>query len=508
VRRDYSGAWILLATILGSSMAFIDFTAVNVSLPVIQEDLGASITQLQWVIEAYALFLAALLLVGGTLGDRFGRRRAFIWGIGLFMASSIWVGLAPDLTQVIIARALQGVGAAIFVPGSLALIGACFTDDERGGAIGTWSAASALTTVIGPLLGGFLATNFSWRWVFFINVPIAVIVIVIAITRVPESRDDESGSRLDWTGAVLATVGLGALVYGLIEAANLGLGHVGVVVSLAAGVLGLAAFVMRELRTDHPMMPLGVFRSRDFSGANVLTFLLYGALGGSMFFFPLVLVQVRGYSPLEAGAAFLPFVFLVSTISRWAGGLVIKVGAKLPLVAGPAIVGVGFLLYARPALEGSYWTTYFPAVVAVGFGMAITISPLVTTVMSSVDQRRSGLASGVNNAVTRLASLVSIALFGLMALALFNAGLDDRLVDIGASPEIVQQLESQRVNLAGAQVPDGLPADKHAAVQRAIHESFVDAFRGVSLVSASLAFASALVALAVVGRRPRPEGAP
>lgn len=508
MRRDYSGAWILLATILGSSMAFIDFTAVNVSLPVIQEDLGASITQLQWVIEAYALFLAALLLVGGTLGDRFGRRRAFIWGIGLFMASSIWVGLAPDLTQVIIARALQGVGAAIFVPGSLALIGACFTDDERGGAIGTWSAASALTTVIGPLLGGFLATNFSWRWVFFINVPIAVIVIVIAITRVPESRDDESGRRLDWTGAVLATVGLGALVYGLIEAANLGLGHVGVVVSLVAGVLGLAAFVMRELRTDHPMMPLGVFRSRDFSGANVLTFLLYGALGGSMFFFPLVLVQVRGYSPLEAGAAFLPFVFLVSTISRWAGGLVIKVGAKLPLVAGPAIVGVGFLLYARPALEGSYWTTYFPAVVAVGFGMAITISPLVTTVMSSVDQRRSGLASGINNAVTRLASLVSIALFGLMALALFNAGLDDRLVDIGASPEIVQQLESQRVNLAGAQVPDGLPADKHAAVQRAIHESFVDAFRGVSLVSASLAFASALVALAVVGRRPRPEGAP
>jgi len=394
------------------------------------------------------------------------------------------------------------------VPGSLALIGAGFTDDERGGAIGTWSAASALTMVIGPLLGGFLATNFSWRWVFFINVLIAVIVTVIASTRVPESRDDESGSRLDWAGAVLATVGLGALVYGLIEAANLGFGHVGVVVSLAAGVLGLAPFVMRELRTEHPMMPLGVFRSRNFSGANVLTFLLYGALGGSMFFFPLVLVQVSGYSPAAAGVAFLPFVFLVATISRWAGGLVIKVGAKLPLVVGPTIVGVGFLLYAPPGLEGSYGTTYFPGVVAVGFGMAITISPLVTTVMSSVDQRRSGLASGVNNAVTRLASLVSIALFGLMALALFNAGLDDRLVNIGASPEIVQQLESQRVNLAGAQVPGGLPAEKHAAVQRAIHESFVGAFRGVSLVSAALAFASALVALAVVGRCPRPEGAP
>ena len=275
----YSKAWILAATILGSSMAFIDGTAVNVALPVMQRELGATLTQLQWVIVAYALFLGSLLLVGGSLGDRLGRRRVFVVGIVVFAVASVWAGLAPAVGQLIAARALQGIGGALFVPGSLALIGACFTDEERGKAIGTWSGASGLMAAVGPLLGGFLAEEFSWRWVFFINVPIAVVVVVIALARVPESVG-AAGGRVDWLGGALATFGLGALVYGLIESANRGLGDPLVVAAIVLGVAGLAAFVFAESRVRSPMMPLGVFRSRSFAGANVLTLLLYAGLGG------------------------------------------------------------------------------------------------------------------------------------------------------------------------------------------------------------------------------------
>lgn len=504
--RLYSKNWILIATILGSSMAFIDGTAVNVALPVMQRELGATFTQLQWVIVAYALFLGSLLLVGGSLGDRLGRRRVFVVGIVVFAAASVWAGVSPDVGQLIAARALQGIGGALFVPGSLALIGACFTDEERGKAIGTWSGASGLMAAMGPLLGGFLAEELSWRWVFFINIPIAVIVVAVALLRVPESGN--AGGRVDWVGGLLATLGLGGLVYGLIESGNRGLSDPVVVVSIVVGIAALAGFVVAESRVHSPMMPLGIFRSRSFTGANVLTFLLYAGLGGMIFFLPLNLVLVQGYSATAAGAALLPVIVIIGVLSRYMGGLVVRTGAKLPLTIGPAVVGGAFLLFALPGLGGSYWTTFFPAVVAFGLGMAITIAPLVTVVMSTVDQSLSGLASGINNAISRVASLMALAVFGMIALTLFSGALDDRLADAGVPQAVVAQLEDERVNLAGAEAPAGLEPTVTAAVDRAIDLAFVDAYRGLMLIGALLALASSLTALvAIEGRlapRPRP----
>jgi EmrB/QacA subfamily drug resistance transporter len=506
VKRSFAGVWILAATILGSSMAFIDSTAVNAALPVLQADLDASIGDLQWIINGYVLFLASLLLVGGALGDRLGRKRMFIVGITIFAGASVWAGLSPNSTSLIMARAVQGIGGAIFVPGSLALIGACFSDSERGAAIGTWSAASALTTVAGPVLGGFLAEELSWRWVFFINIPIAVVVIAIAIARVPESREP-SDSKIDWLGGALATIGLAGLVYGLTESTNSGLGDPIVLASIAVGIAALIGFGVAEAKVANPMMPLGVFKNRSFTGANVLTLFLYAALGGFIFFVPLNLVQVQGYTATEAGLAMFPFLLLIATVSRWSGGLVVKIGAKIPLTVGPSLVGIGLLLFARPGIEGpgfsTYMTQYFPAIFLTGLGMAITVAPLVTVVMSTVDQRLSGLASGINNALSRTAMLLAVAVFGVVSLGLFNNALDNNLIASAASTDVVEYLDGERTKLAGAELPPGLAGDAAVSAQLAIDEAFIDAFRGVIYVVALLAFLSAFIALAVIETHPK-----
>src|ERR687894_3200390 len=342
--------WVLAATIIGSAMVFIDGTITNVALPQIQERLGASAVDAQWIVTAYALFLAALILIGGSLGDHYGRRRIFLLGVGIFTVASVACGLALSPGQLIAARAVQGVGGALLVPGSLAIIGASFTEENRGKAIGTWSGFSGITTAIGPILGGYLVDNVSWRAAFLLNVPLAIAVILIAVRHVPESRDP-AARRLDIPGAILATVGLGGIVYGLIESSNAGFGSVAVILSLFLGVLALVAFVVRERRTREPMLPLTLFRSRNFSGANLLTLLLYAGLGGALYFFPFNLIQVHGYSATAAGSAFLPFVIITFVLSRWAGGLVTRYGAKLPLVIGPTITAVGFLLFALPGTE-------------------------------------------------------------------------------------------------------------------------------------------------------------
>src|SRR5947209_7205493 len=311
------GRWILAATILGSSMAFIDGTVVNVALPALQKALGATVADMQWVVEAYSLFLAALLLVGGSLGDLYGRRFVFTAGVQLFALYSFLCGLEQNMNQRIIARGVQGVGAALLVPGSLAIISASFSEEERGQAIGTWSGFSAITAAIGPVIGGWLIEHVSWRAVFFINLPLAIIVIALVFWRVPESREENRARGLDWVGAGLTTVGLGALVYGLIEAPALGFGHQAVLAALAGGALALLSFFVVEARTRNPMMPLMLFRSKNFSGANLLTLLLYSALGATLFFLPLNLIQVQGYSATEAGAALLPFILIMFLLSRW-----------------------------------------------------------------------------------------------------------------------------------------------------------------------------------------------
>jgi len=490
--------WVLAATILASSMAFIDGTVVNVALPALQANLNATIVDVQWVIEAYSLLLAALLLVGGSLGDYYGRRRIFLTGIALFALASAWCGLAANIGQLIAARAAQGIGAALLVPGSLAIISSSFSENERGRAIGTWSGLSAITAAIGPVIGGWLIEHVSWRAVFFINIPIALLVIFISLRSVPESSDKESAG-LDWWGAIVGTLGLGALVYGLIESSQLGFGDRSVLAALVAAAALLALFLIIEERVPNPMLPLALFRSRTFTGANLLTFLLYGALGGTLFFLPLNLIQVQHYSATAAGAALLPFVLIISFLSRWSGGLVERYGPKLPLVVGPLIAAFGFALFMLPGVGGSYWTNFFPAVVVLGLGMAVSVAPLTTTVMNSVSQNRVGIASGVNNAVARSAGLIAIAVLGIVMLQVFSHALDRRLANGNLPTSVSQSLQVQRTKLAAIDLPDDQDPATRQMIRRAVEESFVCGFRVVMVIGMALALASAGTALTLIG---------
>ena len=506
------GRAVLAATILASSMVFIDSSAVNVALPTLQREFGATGAQAQWVVESYALFLAALLLVGGALGDRYGRKRIFLFGTVLFTVTSVWCGVASSIEMLIVARAAQGVAAALLTPASLAIISAAFSDEtERGRAIGTWSGFTAITAAFGPVLGGWLVENASWRWVFFINLPLAVVVVAVALHGIPESRDEEAG-RLDVVGAVLATIGLGALVFGLIEAPMRGWGSPIVLASLLIGVAGLAAFIAAETRVSSPMMPLGLFRSPTFGGANLLTLLLYGAFGGALFWLPFNLIQVQDYTATEAGATLLPAILIIFVLSRRTGALIGRYGARLPLTIGPGIVVLAFLLFALPGTEGSYWTTFFPAAMVLGIGMAITVPPLTTAVMSAVPQHQAGTASGINNAVARTAGLIAIAVFGVIVTMVFNRDLTSRLDAMPTlSPATRQAVDAQRVDLAAARPPEGTAPDTAAAIDEAIDASFVTGFRVAMVIGAVMALLGAAAAWRLVeGKqvKPRLEVAP
>jgi EmrB/QacA subfamily drug resistance transporter len=477
-----NGGWILAATILGSSMTFIDGTVVNVALPALQSTLHATLADVQWVVESYALPLAALLLLGGSLGDEFGRRKIFATGVVVFSAASAWCGFSHGIRELIVARSVQGIGAALLVPGSLALISANFPEQLRGRAIGTWSGFTAITAAIGPALGGWFIQHGSWRWVFFINVPVGIIVLILTLLKIPESSAGKQRQPFDWLAALLTTAGLGGIVFGLIESIP------------TAGIIGIIALIALwfwERHATSPMVPLHLFRSRNFTGANLLTLFLYSALGGVLFFFPLDLIQVQGYSPTEAGAALLPFILLMFLLSRWSGGLVDRYGAKLPLVVGSFASATGFALFARPGIGGSYWTTYFPPALVLGLGMTICVAPLTTTVMNAVDRNHAGTASGINNAVSRIASVLAVAVFGVLLNGVFQSKLEQSLSSRGVPQAIRSQIESQRSNLAAAKTDD-------ARAQGAIQEGFVAGFRTVLWVAAGLALVSSLSAAVLI----------
>ncbi|WP_407345193.1 DHA2 family efflux MFS transporter permease subunit [Pengzhenrongella phosphoraccumulans] len=410
-----AGRWVLLATVLGSGMAFIDGTVVNIALPSIGAEFGADAAALQWTVNGYLLPLAAFILLGGSLGDRFGRRRVFVIGVAWFATASLLCGIAPNVAALIAARALQGIGGALLVPGSLAILQSSFHPDDRSRAIGSWSGLAGIAGAAGPFIGGWLVDVASWRLVFLINVPLAIAVIAVAVRHVPESRDPDAARQIDVAGALTGAIGLALVTYGFTAWPERGATDPLVLGTLAVGALAMLGFVAIEARSPHPMLPLEVFRSRVFSAANVVTFVVYGAIGGLFFFLVITLQVVVGFSPLAAGLAPLPVTLLMLVLSARAGGLAQRIGPRIPMSVGPLVCAAGALLLAGIDAGSTYVADVLPGVVVFGLGLSLTVAPLTVTVLAAVADRHAGVASGVNNAVARAAGLVAVAVLPLAA---------------------------------------------------------------------------------------------
>jgi EmrB/QacA subfamily drug resistance transporter len=407
--KSSAGRWVLLATILGSSMASIDATVVGIALPAIGRDFHASLASLQWVVTAYTLTLAGLLLYAGGLGDKYGRKKIFLIGVVWFAVASAICGIALNAPMLIVARAVQGIGAALLTPGSLAIIEASFRPEDRSKAIGAWTGFAGVGTAIGPFIGGWLIAAVSWRLIFIINLPFAVVVLLVGMRHVPESHDPADSGKLDVSGAALVTFGLIGLTYGLIEGPASGWGKPLTLIALALGVALLAGFVVRERRASAPLLRLSMFASAEFSAANVVTFVVYGALGGALFLLPIQLEQVSGYTAIEAGISLLPVTFIMLLLSARSGELASRIGPRLQMSVGPVVIGIGLVLFARIGPSGNYLTDVLPAVLVFGFGLAINVAPLTATVLAAAPAESAGMASAVNNDVARAAGLIAVA---------------------------------------------------------------------------------------------------
>ena len=487
--------WVLICAVLASTMAFVDESVVNVALPRIEADLHTSLSAMQWVINAYTLCMSALLLIGGAAGDRFGRRRIFMIGVSVFALASIACGLAPNPGALIAARALQGVGAAFLIPCGLALISAAYGEKERGAAIGVWSGASAVAAGAGPIIGGWIVDHLSWRAIFLINPILSIPTLWIAVRYLLESRETESRASLDWPGALSVFLGLGAIVYGLIAAR--GWGDAAVSATLVAGTALLLVFLWIETRSSAPMVPLGLFGSRQFSGVNILTLLLYGALAGTFFFVPFLIIQVHGYSAAAAGAIFMPFAVILGALSKWSGRLMDRFGARRPLIIGPTIAGVALLLLAILSGDGRYFSFVLPMVV-LAFGMAITIAPLTTTVLNAVKQDQTGIASGINNAAASVAGLIVIAVMGTVALRVLDLEFDAHLRQAQPTTEVRREVDAARGGFLMPHAPAQFSARERVSLEQISKASFIGTIYLVLLVMAALAFAGASVAVLMI----------
>lgn len=471
-------AMVLAATILGSGLAILDGTAVNVALPQLQKSLNAGAGEIEWVITAYLLTLSAFVLIGGAAGDRYGRRKVFVWGAVLFAAASLGCALAPNLQLLTAARALQGAGSALLTPASLAILSASFTGERRGGAIGTWAGVGALAAAVGPVLGGWLTEAVSWRAIFLINLPLAAATVIIALVFVPESKDPAPRDA-DWPGASLAVIGLAVLTWGLTVAPERGFGDVLVLAALGAGLALSAAFVWRELTCGCPMAPPELFRSPTFTGANISTLLLYFALSGALFFLPFGLIRARGMSTLEAGAALVPVSIIMGLFSSFAGRLAHRIGPRLQMSIGPVIAGAGFAWLSLAAGQGSYWTTVLPAICVMAVGMTTTVAPLTDTVMAAAGPDDAGIASGVNNAIARLAGLLAVAMLGVLFSLAFQHGLGGQ----GEAHRLLGEIMGGKLELQGR-----------------AGDAFRSAFTVVMLTCAALAVLAGGVSFLTIGR--------
>jgi EmrB/QacA subfamily drug resistance transporter len=516
--RTRAGKWIMTSTILASSMAFIDATALNVVLPSLQKNLHATGADLFWILNAYLLMLASLILVGGSLGDHLGRKKVFITGILIFIAGSAACGLSPDTFLLILFRILQGIGGALMIPGSLALISSGIDSTEKGKAIGTWSAITTVVTMGGPVLGGALADAGLWRYIFFINVPIGIAAVLILWRKVEGGNDaaarangGASGANhagaaagIDIPGAVSIAVGLAALTFGFLRLPTLGLANWVVRGSLAGGVVLLALFLLIERRSSRPMVPLSLFANPVFAGVNALTFFLYAGLGAGMLFLSLNLVQAQGYSQLDSGMTFLPFTVLMIVLARPAGALSDRIGPRIFLTVGPATAGAGLILLSlvgQTRTPAEYWTTFFPGILVLGLGMSLTVAPLTTAVMRSVSDVHSGLASGINNAMTRIANVFANAIFGALAVLFFSGALQHRLDGLRLPPGAKAIVLSQTTDLGNAQVPVSIPETDRSAVAAAYRDGFIRVYQKILRLAAGLAFIGAAIGL-LSARRP------